>query len=112
MNYSLSEHAGAGTAAKRYKEPQPGEIAGVEELSRAVGQHALLQAEIDRKIAVHIVEMREQLRSAKDEVRSLQAQVDQLIHGLARALDLAPSQPTRFASANCTERSPREMRSK
>jgi hypothetical protein len=86
MNYSSGEQAGYGVGAQRQKALPSSEAVSVEQLSRAVGQHALLQAEIDRRIALHIVQMREDLRSAKDEVCSLRAQLDQLIGNLAQAL--------------------------
>ncbi|HEY2819786.1 MAG TPA: hypothetical protein VGJ06_01990 [Candidatus Acidoferrum sp.] len=66
----------------------------IDQLARAVGEHALRQAEIDQKMATRIIELRDELSTAKDEIRSLRAQVDQLIQGLSQGLALARSQST------------------
>ena len=47
MNYSLVEQVGSGATTKRQRDFPSNEEVSVQELSRAVGQHALLQAEID-----------------------------------------------------------------
>jgi DNA-binding ferritin-like protein len=64
----------------------------IDQLASAVGEHALRQAEIDHKMATRILELREELSTAKDEIRSLQAQVEQLIHGISQGLMIARSQ--------------------
>ena len=108
MNYGLVEQADRSAADRRQKEFSSSVESSVEvsvqELSRAVGQHALLQVEIDRKIALHIVEMREELRLAKSELQSLRAQMDQLIHGLAQALESTLRQQVRAPQASATDR--------
>jgi DNA-binding ferritin-like protein len=71
---------------------------GVEQLARAVGEHALRQAEIDQKMVTRILELRDDLSSAKEEIRALRAQVDHLIQGLSEGLAMAHSQ-----SANTTQ---------
>jgi DNA-binding ferritin-like protein len=63
----------------------------IDQLARAVGEHALRQAEIDQKIATRLLEFREELSNAKDEIRSLRSQVDQLVQGLSQGLALAQS---------------------
>lgn len=67
----------------------------IDQLARAVGEHALRQAEIDQRIATRLMELRDELSAAKDEIRSLRGQVDQLIQGLSQGLALARSQSTR-----------------
>jgi DNA-binding ferritin-like protein len=63
-----------------------------DQFTRAVGDHALRQAEIDQKMATRIVELRDDLSAAKDEIRSLRSQVEQLIQGLSQGLAVAQQQ--------------------
>ena len=72
----------------------------VEQLAGAVGEHALLQAEIDQKMATRIVELRDELSAAKEEIRSLRAHIDQLVHGLSQGLGLAQRQPANATRAS------------
>jgi hypothetical protein len=108
MNYGLVEQVDRCAADRRQKEfsskAESSVAASVQELSRAVGQHALLQVEIDHKIASHIVEMREELRLAKSELQSLRAQMDQLIHSLAQALESTLRQQVRAPQASAADR--------
>jgi hypothetical protein len=64
----------------------------IDRLARAVGEHALRQAEIDQKMATRLLELRDELSASKGEIRSLHAQVDQLIQGLSQGLALVHSQ--------------------
>ena len=64
----------------------------VDQLARAVGEHALRQAEIDQKMATRVIELREELNTAKDEINSLRSQVTQLIRGLSQGLAIAQQQ--------------------
>ena len=48
----------------------------IDQLARAVGEHALRQAEIDQRMATRLIELRDELSAAKDEIRSLRAQVE------------------------------------
>src|ERR1700730_15342525 len=97
MNYGLVEQADRSAADRRQKEFSSNVESSVEvsvqELSRAVGQHALLQVEIDRKIALHIIEMREELR-------------------LAQALESTLRQQVRAPQASATDRFPPNTRGK
>ena len=69
----------------------------IDQLARAVGEHALQQAEIDQRMATRLMELRDELGNAKDEIRSLRAQVEQLIQGISQGLALAHAQSTRDA---------------
>ena len=71
----------------------------VDQLARAVGEHALRQAEIDQRMATRLIELRDELSAAKDEIRSLRAQVETLIQGLSQGLALAHTQSTRASQA-------------
>ena len=95
MNNALVAQAAAGFAVSRQRElPSNGEVT-VEELSRAVGQNALLQTEISRQMALRIVEMREELRLAEKELKSLREEFDGLISGVTHAFALMANQPAR-----------------
>jgi len=69
----------------------------IDQLAGAVGEHALRQAEIDQRMATRLIELRDELSAAKDEIRSLRAQVEQLIQGISQGLAQAHSQSTRDA---------------
>lgn len=71
----------------------------IDQLARAVGEHALRQAEIDQRMATRLIELRDELGVAKDEIRSLRAQVDQLIDGISQGLALAKAQSSRATQA-------------
>src|SRR5579859_5807687 len=64
----------------------------IDQLARAVGEHALRQVQIDQKMATRILELCDELNAAKNEIRSLHARVEQLIQGLSQGLSLARSQ--------------------
>ncbi len=83
----------------------------VDQLARAVGEHALRQVEIDQKMATRIVELRDELGAAKDEIRSLRAQLEQLIQGLSQGLALARTQSAR-ATQSAFETSAASLRSR
>jgi hypothetical protein len=69
----------------------------IDQLAGAVGEHALRQVEIDQRMANRLIELRDELGAAKDEIRSLRAQVEQLIQGLSQGLALVQPQATRTA---------------
>jgi hypothetical protein len=81
--------------------PAPTErLLTVDQLARAVGEHALRQAEIDQKIATRLLELRDELSASREEVRLLRSQINQLVQGLAQGLALARQQ-----AANATQSS-------
>jgi hypothetical protein len=112
MNYNVMEQMNGGTATPTQMGFPSRETLTVEELSQAVGKHALLQVEVDKKIALHIVAMREELRSTKNEVESLRAQMDQLIRGLTLAVDSARAHQNRASQTSSAVQSPMTVRSK
>jgi hypothetical protein len=71
----------------------------IDQLARAVGEHALRQAEIDQRMAARLIELRDELSAAKDEIRSLRFQVEQLLQGLSQGLALAHAQSARTAQS-------------
>jgi tetratricopeptide (TPR) repeat protein len=91
--------------------PSP-ETMTIEELSQAVGKHALLQVEIDQKIASHIVAMREEFRSTMNEVQALRAQMDQLVRGLTDAVNSTCGPQIRAPQTNPAGQLPVATRSK
>ena len=89
MKSALLGNGGAITATQQLRDPvtqRPiahAEQISVDQLARAVGDHALRQAEIDQKMATRILELRDALASAKDEITSLRTQLDRLIQGIS-----------------------------
>jgi hypothetical protein len=71
----------------------------IDQLARAVGEHALRQAEIDQRMAARLIELRDELGAAKDEIRSLRSRVEQLLQGLSQGLALAHAQSARTAQS-------------
>jgi len=69
----------------------------IDQLARAVGEHALLQVEVDQRMATRILQLRDELGLAKEEIRSLQTQLDQLIRGLSQGFELACSRSAHAA---------------
>src|ERR1700740_3105542 len=65
--------------------------------AKAVGENALLQAEVNRQMAFRIVQMREEISAGKTEIASLRRQVDDLIRGMGQAFALSHSQPGKTA---------------
>jgi hypothetical protein len=82
----------------------------VDQLARAVGEHALCQAEIDQKMATRIIELRDELGTAKDEIESLRSQMNQLMQGLSQALGVA--QPSAIAAKSALHASLASLRSR
>ena len=83
----------------------------VDQLARAVGEHALRQAEIDQKMVNRIIELRDELSSAKNEIESLRSQINQLIQGLSQALGVA-HQPSAIATKSALQASLASLRSR
>ena len=72
----------------------------VEELDRAVGENALLQVEVSRQMALRIVEMREELRAAKDEIASLRRQLEQLTLGVQQTFEVTRQERLGMSGGN------------
>jgi predicted SAM-dependent methyltransferase len=89
MNTVLFDRGPAGTAAALRREFLPDTEVTVEALSKAVGENALLHAEVNRQMALRILQMREDIRAGQTEIQSLRTQVDDLIHGFTQAFALA-----------------------
>jgi predicted SAM-dependent methyltransferase len=68
--------------------------------AKAVGENALLQAEVNRQMAFRIVQMREEISAGKTEIASLRRQVDDLIRGMGQAFALSHSQSTQPNGTN------------
>jgi hypothetical protein len=114
MKSTLLDQAGAAIAARKQRdvEPKQNNHLALEDLSRAVGEHALLQAEIDHKMATRIVAMGEDLRAAKEDIRSLRGQIEQLIQGLSQGLALAHPETMRATAPDTFRSSVAKLRSR
>jgi hypothetical protein len=101
MQSTLLENRRPATPAQQVHHVTPTERqTSIEQLARAVGEHALRQAEIDQRMATRLIELRDELSAAKDEIRSLRAQVETLIQGLSQGLALAHTQSARTTQAS------------
>jgi chemotaxis protein histidine kinase CheA len=79
----------------RHNVPAPDRQVAIDQLARAVGEHALRQVEIDQRMVSRLMELRGELSIAKDEIRSLRSQVEQLLQGLSQGLAFAHAQSVR-----------------
>jgi DNA-binding ferritin-like protein len=96
MQTTLLENRRPATPTQQVRHVTPTERqSAIDKLARAVGEHALRQAEIDQRMATRLIELRDELSTAKDEIRSLHAQVETLIQGLSQGLALAHTQSSR-----------------
>lgn len=96
MQSTLLENRRPTTPTQQVRHVTPNERqTSIEQLASAVGEHALRQAEIDQRMATRLIELRDELSAAKNEIRSLGAQVETLIQGLSQGLALARIQSTR-----------------
>jgi len=59
----------------------------LDELARAVAQNALLNTEVDQKLAARLIETREELKATRDELMTLRRQFEQFAHGMAQVLE-------------------------
>jgi len=100
MQSTLPNSPRSATAIQQVRHVTPTERqSAIDQLARAVGEHALRQAEIDQRMATRLIELRDELSAAKDEIRSLRAQLETLIQGLSQGLTLAHTQSTRATQA-------------
>ncbi len=88
MNNTIAARAGMGGTSGPRSELAARTNVSVEELDRAVGENALLQVEVSRQMALRIVELREELSSAKEEIASLRRQVEGLTFGVQQAFEV------------------------
>jgi hypothetical protein len=59
----------------------------LEKLATAVAENALLNTEVDRRIAANLFQAREEIVSMKEEVESLRRQFENLTRGMAHVLE-------------------------
>jgi hypothetical protein len=96
MQSTLLDNRRPATPTQQVRHVTPTERqSAIDQLARAVGEHALRQAEIDQRMATRLIELRDELGIAKDEIRSLRAQVETLIQGFSQGLALAHTQAAR-----------------
>jgi hypothetical protein len=100
MQSTLLENRRSPAPAQQVRHVTPTERqSAIDQLARAVGEHALRQAEIDQRMATRLIELRDELSTAKDEIRSLRAQVETLIQGLSQGLALAQTRSAQATQA-------------
>src|SRR3954451_20321730 len=78
----------------------------LEQLSRAVGENALLQTEVSRQMALKLIELRDEIRTAKMEIERLQGQIEHFLGGVSRALEINAMKTSHRAEHECVTRPP------
>jgi hypothetical protein len=59
----------------------------IDELARAVAQNALLNTEVDQKLAARLIETREELKATREALMTLRRQFETFTHGMAQVLE-------------------------
>jgi predicted SAM-dependent methyltransferase len=78
----------------------------LEQLSRAVGENALLQTEVSRQMALKLVELRDEIRIARTEIGRLQGQIEHFVGGVCSALEISAIETSHRAEHVCVTRPP------
>jgi predicted SAM-dependent methyltransferase len=84
MNNAMVRAATAGVSIGAATESSSSTEVTLEQLSQAVGENALLNAEFDRKLAGRLLETREELRVTKADLESLRWQMENFAQGLTQ----------------------------
>lgn len=87
MKASIVEFVNAAPPSAPNVEFSSGYKADLEKLATAVAQNALLNTEVDRRIAANLLKTREEIVSLKVEVESLRRQFENLTRGMAHVLE-------------------------
>lgn len=87
MNATLAEEAATLRAAVKREEPSGDQAVTLEQLSQAVADNALLNAEVDRKIVTRLMEAREEIKATQRDVQNLQQQFAQFVRNLGQVIE-------------------------
>ena len=87
MKASIVEFVNVAPPSHTNVELSNGYKADLEKLATAVAQNALLNTEVDRRIATNLLKTREEIVSLKVEVESLRRQFENLTRGMAHVLE-------------------------
>jgi Tfp pilus assembly protein PilO len=87
MRASIVEFVNAAPPSATGVESPGAYKADLEKLATAVAENALLNTEVDRRIAVNLMQAREEIVSMKEEVESLRRQFENLTRGMAHVLE-------------------------
>lgn len=60
----------------------------IDELARAVSENALLNTQVDQKLAARLIETREELKATQEALNTLRRQFEQFLHGIEQVLVL------------------------
>jgi hypothetical protein len=91
MKASLVEFVSASPSSITNVESAKGYKTDLEKLATAVAENALLNTEVDRRIAANLLQAREEIVSLKSIVESLRQQLESLTRGMAHALEVTRS---------------------
>lgn len=67
----------------------------LDELARAVSENALLNTQVDQKLAARLIETREELKATQEALNTLRRQFEQFLHGIEQVLVLTRLQAQR-----------------
>jgi Tfp pilus assembly protein PilO len=87
MKASIVEFVNAVPTLATSAESPSAHKADLEKLAVAVAENALLNTEVDRRIAANLMQAREEIVSMKEEVESLRRQFENLTRGMAHVLE-------------------------
>ncbi len=88
MKASLVEFVNAAPAAGPVAGSSDSYKADLDKLATAVAQNALLNAEVDQRIAAHVMQARQEIVAMKGEVESLRRQIEHMLRGMAHVLEM------------------------
>jgi hypothetical protein len=92
MKASLVEFVNAAPAPANGVEFSTGYKADLEKLATAVAQNAMLNTEVDRKIATNLLQAREEIVALKAAMESLRRQFENLTLGMVHVLEITRSE--------------------
>lgn len=99
MNNMLVKAAAAGSTDTTTAEVLDADESGIERLSKAVGENALLSSEVDRQLALRLLEVREEVRAANSDLAGLRQQLDHFAQGIVHSMQILRSEWLRRAQA-------------
>lgn len=92
MKASLVEFVNAAPASTNGAEFSTRYKADLEKLATAVAQNAMLNTEVDRKIATNLLQAREEIVALKVAMESLRRQFENLTLGMVHVLEITRSE--------------------
>lgn len=89
MNSTLAEAISATPYAAARTEIPADQSVTLEQLTQAVADNALLNAEVDRKILARLLEAREEIKATQRAVEDLRQQFEQMVRNVGQVVEIA-----------------------